>query len=179
MKYLKPSFMNANSAAEKYNRLIERAYAKYFIEYNKTLEILPKDFVEIYTNNHYFHDALVPDISLQTEYLGYSIGINDFSQSKMRLIFVDYDDDCLSWEILIGNIKEVKIYCPTVYQEVYVDCFNYDELLIQDNGYLSWEIYFSSALNIKVIFKEINIRLLSKEEIEQLKKPLKDRERSL
>lgn len=137
------------------------------IEYLKARKKLPKKFVSIYEKTGNFDDALVPVISIVTENNG---------PSKARITFVDCDNHDVAWEVIISNMKEMSSHWR-LNMSLRIDSLIFDELHLEDKDYFSWEMQFSDGLNMKIIFKDINIRQLSQEEIKEYFRPKNRRKR--
>lgn len=164
MKYLNILLDNERDD-DSYRQECIEAIDKYRCEYEKTRLKLPKKFVKIYEENHGFHDAKVPVFSVLTEYWGFNRNSRKSRPSKARFIIVDYDNSKLVWEITIDNILDIAIHCTQMDAPIFLEHFTNDELLLEQNGYLLWDIFFSSGVEIKLIFKRLEIKELSEDEI--------------
>jgi len=168
MKYLNILLDNERNDDQYREECIE-AFDKYQNEYRKTRLKLPKNFVRIYEGNHRFHDAKIPVFSVLTEYSGFNRSSRKSRPSKVRFIIVDYDNSELVWEVMIDNILDIEIYCCLTEAPIFLEHFINDELLIEQNGYLSWDIFFSSGVEIKLVFKSLKIKELGKDEISKFR----------
>ncbi len=95
----------------------------------------------------------------------------------MKMVIVDYDNHDLAWEIIISNIKEMNAKWVILPSNSSIDCMSRSELIVEDEKYISWEMLFCGGLDLKVIFRNIDIRELKKEEIEAYKQPAKYKKR--
>lgn len=90
------------------------------------------------------------------------------------MIIVDYDNLDLAWEIIISGIKEMTSRWVVINAaNSRIDCFAFDEIIIEDETHISWEILFVGGLDLKVVFKNISIRELGQEELERYRHPVK------
>lgn len=155
----------------------DKALAAYLKEYNEiTRERLPKKFVEIYEKNHKFDDAFVPHIRVFTEYHGFTKGVGKRRPSKLELVIVDRDDFNLAWQIVIDKIKDFEFCYKSYYEEQHdadIDDYVYDELLVIDNKYISWEIIFGDGFQLWTVFEKIHIKKLPLEELDVYKNRIK------
>lgn len=173
MKYFTPDIMDFVRGADVYREVNIKARELYRIEYKKTREKLPKKFVKIYESHECFHDYKVPLISILPQYSSFTYGLKGKNKpSIVRLIFVGYDNNDLVWEIMLGSIKEIACHYLADFTQ-HIDCFIYDELLIDEDDNISWEMAFASGFNLKIVFNKLFIRELNKEEADKLRHPVK------
>jgi len=173
MKFFTDNVVNFEERNTEQREIFNEACRLNHIEYNKVKKRLPKQFVDIYEKTAHFDDAIIPNISIVTEGSSFTYRERGDSPSKTRIIIVDYDDYNIAWEILIGSIKEMSSQWTTSFPFYRIDCFSFDELLIEDKDHISWEIAFSGGLNLRMVFKEISIRELNEEEINIYRQPMK------
>lgn len=153
--------------------LFKEACELNYSEYLKAKERLPKKFTRVFEETGRFDDDPVPYISIITEYGNFTHGVKGGPPSVMKMIIVDYDNHELAWEIIISNIKEIIAKWKVKYPPVRISCISHHELIIEDEKHISWEMLFSDGLDLKVVFKNISIRKLEKEEIENYRQPVK------
>lgn len=158
-----------NGSRERFNEACRLNH----IEYLKAKKRLPKKFTEIYEKTGHFDDDPVPYISIISEFRGFTHGVKNGSSSVIRMIIVDYDNRDLAWEITILNIKEMIAEWTSDYPPLSIDCISHHELIIEDEKHISWEMLFSDGLDLKVVFKNINIKELKKDELEMYRQPVK------
>ena len=93
------------------------------------------------------------------------------------MVIVDYDNHDLAWEIIISNKKEMTAKWSILPSNSSIDCIDRDELIVDGDKDVSWELNFVGGLNLKVVFRNIDIRELKKDEIEIYKQPVKYKKR--
>ncbi len=164
MKYLTEDIMDFKSGSDVYREEVITARELYRTEYNKTRKKLPKKFVKIYEENEGFNDFKVPIISFLTEYIYSSYGMIGSKPSNLKLIFIKYDNIGLAWDITIKEIIKYTCNYSADNPKGDIEDFIYDGFLLEQNGFISWEMQFSSGFNIRVIFKKLDIRRLDKDE---------------
>lgn len=138
---------------------IESANDAYEFEYKKARGYLPKKFLDIYENHNRFHDAKVPEISIITKYKAIYVERYKFDPTIIRLVIIDYLDNNNVWEVNLYKVR--SFYSNANFKLDFfkgIEFFMYDEILLLEDEYLSWEIYFSSDTTIKTVFKELKIR---------------------
>ncbi len=147
------------------------------IEYLKAKKRLPKKFIDIYEKTVHFDDDPIPCISIITEWGSFTHGIKGGPPSFIKMVIVDYDNHDLAWEIIISNIKEMTAKWAILPSNSSIDCIDRDELIVDGDKDVSWELNFVGGLNLKVVFRNIDIRELKKDEIEIYKQPVKYKKR--
>ena len=147
------------------------------IEYLKAKKKLPKKFVDIYENTVHFDDDPIPCFSIITEWGSFTHGIKGGPPSLIKMVIVDYDNYDLGWEIIISNISEMNAKWVVAPGNSSIDCIDHDEIIVEGDKDISWELGFVGGLNIRVVFRNIDIRELKKEEIEIYRQPIKYKKR--
>jgi len=171
MRFFTKEILEWDEYDESKEKLYKEACELNYIEYIKAKERLPRKFTEIYEKTERFDDDLVPYISIITERGSFTHGVKGGPPSVLKMIIVDYDNHNLAWEIIISDIKEITVKTD-LRRTPRIDCIDRDELIIEGDKHISWEMLFCEGLNLKVVFKNINIRVLEKEEIEVYRKPV-------
>ncbi len=173
MKYKTKKVMQVRSADELDEPARVTAREQYYAAYKRTREILPQDFLDIYENHHGFHDAMVPYIGLLTKYPEFDI--NQHMPSEMKLVIIDDCED-LVWEITLEHIKQIS-------SKFYSDYDGLDRLLSSSMNYcstakndISSGNAFSEGYHLKVVFKALTIKELSKDEIDAYKAFFQERQ---
>ncbi len=148
---------------------------QYQIEFAKAKKRLPKEFLKIYESFHRFDDADVIDISIITDQPGFTKGLKKTVPTIIKLVIRDADMRDTLCEILIGGVKETAFIYSSYEGGDFLDDYLYDRILVEDDKHLSWEIEFAGYARLRMVFKELSARLLSKEEVEEYKRPLHKR----
>lgn len=146
---------------------------QYRVKFEEAKKRLPKEFLDIYESFHRFDDADVLDISIITELAGFTDGFKNTPPMKIKLIIRDADMRDTLCEILLEGVKETAFIYNSYENGDYLDDFLYDKLLIEDDSHVSWEIEFAGFARLKVVFKRLCARILSREEVDEYKKPVK------
>jgi hypothetical protein len=171
MKYFTDDLMErVHNRATGTDSEIREAFHRYKPEFDKAKKKLPKEFLEIYKTCHGFHDAGVPSVSILTEYPGFTAGVERIIPSRLRMIIVNAYAGDMVYEINIDAPKEIEF---RFWGEKFPGClydYIYDEILT-DGTYVSWEIQFSVA-RLKIVFRSLSARQLSKQEAEGYKRPI-------
>jgi hypothetical protein len=174
MKYFTDEVVNFDADTPNGQENWDEACRLNHLEYLKAKERLPKSFVSVFEKTHCFDDAHMVDISIVTERALFTYGQRKCPPSLIRMIFVDYDNHELVWEILISGIRNASAEWIVINDgNAAIDCIDYDELCIEDSSYLSWEMAFVGGLRLKVVFKHIRIRQLPQKEIEKYRQPIR------
>lgn len=170
MQYFKKELIQqADSGNIEAKSELEKAKQKYLIEFEKACKRLPNEFVRIYKDNHGFHDADLPKISFLTECPGLSPNPSKGYPTKVQLMIVDCDDLDKKWAIELELLKEARMNFSIINNEqaARIEDYVYDEILIYNKDYLSWEILTRTG-ELLFIFKRLSIRVLYKYGMEGL-----------
>lgn len=166
MKYFTSEITdNVNPATfEEYKKRAE----SYKEEYQKVRKKLPKEFTNIYESHDYFHDVLVPEISILSDY---SKLINNNFRTKrtvsiIKMAVIDYDIKHFALMLTFEDIKKISIRTQQGEFTGLTEDMIYNELL-PDDGYISWEMVFASESNIKFVFKKLKVRDLRDAEMKK------------
>ena len=177
MKYFTDDIVNFDADTPNGQEGWNEACRLNHLEYLRAKERLPKSFVRIYEKTHHFDDAHMVDISIVTEWPHFTYGQKKCPPSQIRMIFVDYDDHGLVWEILISGIRNASAEWVVINAgNAAIDCIDYNELCVEDDAHFSWELVFVGGLHLKVVFKHIRARKLTPEEIERYRQPIRPRQ---
>lgn len=165
------------------NEILEEGYSKEWqakisdaimqanLEYLKIKDRLPKDFARIYERTNHFDDNLVPEISIVTENYDFTNTKRHARGSKVKIVFVDYDNKNIGWEVVVSALKDFHISWEMDYAAS-IECLWYDEMTAHDEKNILWEILFSDGLFLEMIFSKIYIKKLNHVQLEAYKEPL-------
>jgi|GEM_PF-5528866 len=172
MKYFKDEiFELLNMGGESGDAEYKNAYRKYMKEYMKAKKKLPQLFTEVYEKIG-FHDALIPQINISIKYQGFNRDDHGNSTSLELAIhkYSSKKSEWQGWMIVLENIRNLAIAAESERKSpTCIDTFHHDELLLSDNGYVSWEINAIDAC-LKIEFRKLKIRELSESEMVQFER---------
>lgn len=165
MKYFKRELWEKiNSEVEQEREQAELEWERndkiYWESFRKTKQHLPKEFLSVYQQNHWFHDCLISGLEVVKKSDDYRGSVS---------IEIKISKGPQKWLIRYANVT--KFYLDFVAEEELSffggmnsnawDEWGYDEFYCIDEDTLSHEILFSSRRTILIYFKRISIENLS------------------